>query len=449
MDDTYDVVVLGTGLKECILSGLLSQAKLKVLNIDRNRYYGAETASLNLDQLFEKFAPGTTPPENLGRSRNWCVDLCPKFIMGCGNLVKILVHTQVTRYLEFTAVSGSFVVQDKAVHKVPVTATEALSSGLMGFFEKRRFKNFLEWVNNYEQDRAETHDGLNAKSSTAQQAYDFWNLSAGVADFTGHAIALYDNDGYLKAPALDLIMKGKLYANSLARFKSSPFLYPKYGISGIPEGFARMCAIFGGVQMLEKEVECLTYGDDKKVNGVKVDGQVIKTKAVLADPSFMLNTPKVKAVGKVCRAICIMNHPVPNTNNTDSCQIIIPAKQTGRRNDIYVAVLSSAQAVCSSGFYIACVSTVMEGKEEKSSTSTELAPAFELLGTIAHKFSWVAPRFVAADDGSADNVFVTSSLDATSHFETETEEVLALFPKVSGGKVFDLNSPSEISQQEQ
>ena len=30
MDETYDVVVLGTGLKECILSGLLSVAGMKV-----------------------------------------------------------------------------------------------------------------------------------------------------------------------------------------------------------------------------------------------------------------------------------------------------------------------------------------------------------------------------------------------------------------------------------
>lgn len=31
MDEEYDVIVLGTGLKECILSGLLSVDGLKVL----------------------------------------------------------------------------------------------------------------------------------------------------------------------------------------------------------------------------------------------------------------------------------------------------------------------------------------------------------------------------------------------------------------------------------
>ncbi|KAG2299253.1 hypothetical protein Bca52824_035725 [Brassica carinata] len=44
-------VVLGTGLKECILSGLLSVDAVKVLHMDRNDYYGGESTLLNLNQL--------------------------------------------------------------------------------------------------------------------------------------------------------------------------------------------------------------------------------------------------------------------------------------------------------------------------------------------------------------------------------------------------------------
>ena len=48
-DGEYDAIVLGTGLTECMLAGLLSVKGLKVLQIDRNNYYGAEAASLNLN----------------------------------------------------------------------------------------------------------------------------------------------------------------------------------------------------------------------------------------------------------------------------------------------------------------------------------------------------------------------------------------------------------------
>ena len=37
MDETYDAIVLGTGLKECILSGLLSVDGLKVREQERDR----------------------------------------------------------------------------------------------------------------------------------------------------------------------------------------------------------------------------------------------------------------------------------------------------------------------------------------------------------------------------------------------------------------------------
>lgn len=36
MDETYDAIVLGTGLKECIISGLLSVDGLKVLLLLRS-----------------------------------------------------------------------------------------------------------------------------------------------------------------------------------------------------------------------------------------------------------------------------------------------------------------------------------------------------------------------------------------------------------------------------
>ena len=45
-----------------------------------------------------------------------------------GQLVKILIHTGVTRYLEFKSIEGSYVYKGGKIHKVPATETEALSS---------------------------------------------------------------------------------------------------------------------------------------------------------------------------------------------------------------------------------------------------------------------------------------------------------------------------------
>lgn len=67
----------------------------------------------------------------------------PKFIMANGKLVKALLHTGVTRYMDFRAVDGSYVVRKGAVKKVPATDAEALTSDLVGFFDKRRLRNFF------------------------------------------------------------------------------------------------------------------------------------------------------------------------------------------------------------------------------------------------------------------------------------------------------------------
>jgi Rab GDP dissociation inhibitor len=52
---------------------------------------------------------------------------------------------------------------------------------------------------------------------------------------------------------------------------------------------------------------------------------VAKAKMVVGDPSYFPN--KVRKVGQVARCICILDHPIPNTDNLPSCQIIMPANQ--------------------------------------------------------------------------------------------------------------------------
>lgn len=136
MDENYDVIVLGTGLTECILSGLLSVEGKKVLHIDRQDFYGGESASLNLSQLYGKFKPTAQRPELKGRDRDWCVDLIPKFLMANGELTNILVHTEVTRYIEFKQIAASYVYRNGRIAKVPSNAKEALASPLMGILKR-------------------------------------------------------------------------------------------------------------------------------------------------------------------------------------------------------------------------------------------------------------------------------------------------------------------------
>lgn len=426
MDEEYDCIVLGTGLKECILSGMLSVSGKKVLHVDRNKYYGGESASITpLQELFQKFGFKEPEEKEYGRGRDWNVDLVPKFLMANGLLVKLLIHTGVTRYLEFKSVEGSYVYKGGKIYKVPVDQKEALSSDLMGIFEKRRFRNFLIFVQDFQEDDPKTWKDIDPQRMSAFQLYTKFGLDKNTQDFTGHALALYLNDDYINEPAGNLIKRIKLYSDSLARYGKSPYLYPLYGLGELPQGFARLSAIYGGTYMLNTPVDEIVY-EGNTVIGIKSGGVVAKCKQVFCDPSYVKES--VKKTGQVIRCICLLNHPIPNTRDALSTQIIIPQNQVNRKSDIYVSLVSNTHQVSAQGWFIAMVST----KVETSNPELEIKPGLDLLGQIKQKFVSISDYFEPVNDGKDSKVFISKSYDATSHFETTCLDVLDIYKRATG-----------------
>jgi Rab GDP dissociation inhibitor len=173
-----------------------------------------------------------------------------------------------------------------------------------------------------------------------KEVYDKFGLEATTKDFIGHSMALFQTDDYInqKGQADDAISRIRLYGNSMARYGKSPYIYPLYGLGELPQGFARLSAIYGGTYMLNTDVDEFTY-DNGKVTGIKATmkergdsgpGLKFETKAkkILADPSYFLG--KTRVTGHLLKAICILNHPIESTHNSDSLQLIIPQSQVGR-----------------------------------------------------------------------------------------------------------------------
>ena len=77
--------------------------------MDENAYYGGEGASLNLTKLWKMFRPGKEVPKRYGHNRDWNIDLIPKFVMADGQLVRMLIKTGVSAYLEWLPVNGTYV----------------------------------------------------------------------------------------------------------------------------------------------------------------------------------------------------------------------------------------------------------------------------------------------------------------------------------------------------
>ena len=103
-------------------------------------------------------------------------------------------------------------------------------------------------------------------------------------------------------------------------------------------------------------------------------------------------------------------------------------------------MVSSAHNVCPKGYYIAIVSTIAE---RDSNNHLELQPGLDRLGKIEEQFMGSPiPLYEPIEDGTKDNVFISKSYDATSHFESTTgKDSVLLFPlNLIFFHIFNLNN---------
>ena len=281
---------------------------------------------------------------------------------------------------------------------------------------------------------------------TGAEFFKWWKLEQSTIEFLTHECALYRDDSYKKASALEVIIKMKLYLNSMTRFENmtSPYIYPLYGLGELPQAFARLAAVHGGGYMLNRDLEGTpVFGpDDLKVQydangqccGVKVQDVVARTKLVVGDPSYF--SDRVATRGKVVRAIALLDHPLPGTTESDSCQVIMPAAQVGRYSDLYLFCCSNTHKVAPQGRYVACLSTNVqsdcEGMTAQQVAEKELAAGLQLLHPCHRIFYDLTDMMVPKGDGRSDQVFISESFDPTSHFETAINDVLAIYSRITG-----------------
>merc|ERR1712032_1506164 len=363
----------------------------------------------NLFQKFKKREPTKEEFAKHGSNRDWNVDLVPKFLMASGELVKLLIHTKVTRYLDFKVIDGSYVAKGKSgkrftVSKVPSSAGEALASPLMGFFQKNKLRNFLSWLQNVQPD-SKVAGKLNLETSTTADVFKWFGLDGNSQSFIGHAMALQNSDDYLTQNCMPTLMALKLYGNSLARHGGSPYLYPMYGLGGLAEGFARLCAVFGGTFMLHQPIDELLTDSSGKVIGVRAGDQVATAPHIIGDPSYF---PKEKIVSgkKVVRSICFLNHPI-----------------------------------APKGKYIAIVSTEVE----TDNPLRELAAGIQLLGKIEERFDSVEDGLSGKAGRAADNCHISASYDGTSHFQSVAADVVRIYKAVTGEDI-DMSIDAKLEE---
>ncbi|GAA5851560.1 hypothetical protein JCM9279_006896 [Rhodotorula babjevae] len=259
----FNVLIAGTGLHESILAATLSKAGYSVLQLDSAAYYGTEHASLSLLELADWAAANPdadpsspSPPSSLRRvSQRFALSLCPLLLRAKGPAIDLLVRSKVASYLQFGLLGGIALWQDegggKAV-RVPASKADVFNDPTLSLVEKRRLTKLLLFAagdDSLEQDKV-----LVAEPDVSFIDYlkKGFSLSGSVASSLAYALALCSSPSDTALPALRRL---RAMIQSMGRYGPSPYLVGHYGGAGdLVGGFSRICAVWGGGQILGRPI---------------------------------------------------------------------------------------------------------------------------------------------------------------------------------------------------
>jgi len=106
-------------------------------------------------------------------------------------------------------------------------------------------------------------------------------------------------------------------------------------------------------------------------------------------------------------------------------------------------MVSYSHLICAKGIYVAIISATVESENPEE----EIQPAIDLLGDVLEMFVSVSTLYDPSTNGKESNLWVTSSYDATSHFESASEDILQIYEQIVGEKL-DLNiEPSDEEEE--
>ncbi|WVQ79147.1 hypothetical protein IAT38_001243 [Cryptococcus sp. DSM 104549] len=268
--DSYDVVVIGTGIAESIAAAALAKAGKSVLHLDPNDYYGGEQASLTLDELVQwsSSQPAAPSPSSSSSTsisysqastsaltpsleadrRRYALSLFPAVLPSRGALIDTLISSDVSKYVSFRMLD-SVAVWDEAeggIRRVPGSKEEVFKDKSVGLLEKRKLMKFLMFAAG----DFETEEVLQGKEAQPliQFLQESFTLPSHLATSITYAIAHCTS---LTDETLPALLRTRRYLKSIGRYGPSAFLVGQYGGAGeVAQGFCRACAVFGGTYVL-------------------------------------------------------------------------------------------------------------------------------------------------------------------------------------------------------
>ncbi|KDE08982.1 hypothetical protein MVLG_00705 [Microbotryum lychnidis-dioicae p1A1 Lamole] len=279
----FNAIIVGTGLTESVVAAALSKSGYSVLQLDQSSNYGDQWASLSLQEVSEwaSTAPGAStspsapPTDLLPTGQRFALSLFPTLLRATGPAIDVLVRSKVASYLSFGKVSGVGLWRwsehddgdDEATNEiaephgkgkgkgkvdpVPSSKADVFNHETLSLIEKRRLTKFLLLA--AAQESLADDPRLSDPDLTLQDCLQkTFSLSSEVSSSLAYSLALCTSDRDLALPALERL---RTLIHSSGRYGPSPFLVGHYGGAGdLVGGFSRICAVWGGGQILGRPI---------------------------------------------------------------------------------------------------------------------------------------------------------------------------------------------------
>ncbi|GAB1597352.1 rab proteins geranylgeranyltransferase component A-like [Argonauta hians] len=290
--------------------------------------------------------------------RRFNFDMSPKVLYCNGDMVQLLIQSDISRYCEFKLVSRILTIFQNELKSVPCSRAHIFNSKEVTMLEKRIMMKFVKACLEDNLDEAMNEylerpfsEYLEEKFSPIARHYIYQGISmANKSTTTKEGISL----------------SRKFFA-SVGKYGDIPFITSIYGVGELPQAFSRMCAVWGGIYCLNLSAEAIIISEGKAKAVITSDGKRIECEWLILEPSYIPDDT-IESVDSqmVNRAVLVTDQPLLQSSKEElSLLNIYPPDDTARPTVMLEYPPSSM--VCPSGLCLIHLT-----RQGKASSKTEL-----------------------------------------------------------------------------
>ena len=320
----YDAIVLGTGLQESLLSGVLASQGKRVLCLERRAQLGGETPCLDLKELLTRaLGDGSPLPKGVGDAADYAIDVAPKAALASSSELQLLVSSGLWRKMDWRRVHRSFIYRRKDdgspdVHRVPSNSEDLLKTRMMLPMDKARALQMYQWLEKFDEEDESTYVAgklnkrkLNLHKMSALAFLRYWELDKYALLLTrGMAGYLPSADGpkrFKRMAAIELVRAMKSYKDAFRTFPhmTSPYLYPSGGLaSSLATAASAIVSEKGGETRLSADVDEIIFDGAGRACGVRCGGEEVKAETVVASAPYVPDRVEPAYQARVLAVAC-------------------------------------------------------------------------------------------------------------------------------------------------